>query len=324
MQTLEQIQEKIRFIFENTKYAFEPKELYNPIDYAMQQGGKRIRPLLTLLSCDMFGGDIDNASHSAIGIEIFHNFTLLHDDIMDNSPLRRGKATVFKKWNVNTAILSGDAMFAMAYQYFIENASCNTLEILKLFTKTTLEIMEGQQYDMNFENKPNTGIPEYLEMIRLKTAVLLACSLGIGALAANASQNDVSHIYDFGIALGMAFQLQDDFLDSFGNTETLGKQTGTDIVDNKKTFLYLKALEMADEQDRNSLEMYFSGKDFDSAEKIRAIKEIYHQLHIKDETLKQIRLYHQEALIHLNTISIEEVRKTEIRKFADGLLGREF
>ncbi|MEI7982215.1 MAG: polyprenyl synthetase family protein [Bacteroidota bacterium] len=245
MHSLESIQQRISTAFSSAQFLNEPVKLYEPITYTLGQGGKRIRPVLVLLACDLFGGDPEKAVFPAMGLEIFHNFTLLHDDIMDNAPLRRGQETVHKKWNDNTAILSGDTMFVLAYEYVAKTDPALLPEVLRLFNDTARKVCEGQQYDMNFETQSNVTIEKYMMMIRLKTAVLIACSLKLGAIIALADPAEAENIYHFGMELGLAFQLQDDYLDAFGDTTVFGKEIGGDIITNKKTFLFLKAFEVA-------------------------------------------------------------------------------
>ena len=248
------------FITYLKKYAIskEPKNLYQPVQYILNLGGKRLRPVLTLMTAEIFKASYNNALNAALSIEVFHNFSLVHDDIMDDAPLRRGKQTVHEKWDVNTGILSGDAMLIMAYQLF-ENYDAITFQALaKVFSKTALEVCEGQQYDVDFETRTDVTIAEYLKMIEYKTAVLVGAAMKMGAIVAGASVKDQNDIYEFGKNLGMAFQLQDDYLDAFGDPKTFGKQVGGDIIENKKTYLYLKALEFLNENDKMKLQQLFS------------------------------------------------------------------
>ncbi|PIZ06299.1 MAG: isoprenyl synthetase, partial [Flavobacteriales bacterium CG_4_10_14_0_8_um_filter_32_5] len=258
----------------------EPQQLYQPLNYTLGLGGKRIRPALLLLANDLFGGKQALAIDAAIAIEIFHNFTLIHDDIMDNAPIRRGHPTVFKKWNVNTAILSGDVMLVESYKLISTCESVVLPEVLKTFNKMAAEVCEGQQYDMNFETQQNITIDDYLKMIELKTAVLLGASLRIGALIAKASVTDVNHIYAFGQNIGIAFQLMDDLLDVYGNPEKFGKQVGGDIISNKKTYLLLKAKELAKNELKKELEFCLSSKTLSPENKVNRVKAIYSQLKI--------------------------------------------
>lgn len=241
MQTIETYQKAFIAYLQEYATVKEPLGLYEPIQYILNLGGKRLRPVLTLLSAEIFDGDYKNALNAALSIEVFHNFSLVHDDIMDAAPLRRGQKTVHEKWDMNTGILSGDAMLIMAYQLF-ENYDATTFQSLaKLFSKTALEVCEGQQYDVDFETRTDVSVTEYLKMITFKTAVLVAAAMKMGAIVANASEENQNNIYEFGINLGIAFQLQDDYLDAFGNPETFGKQVGGDIIENKKTYLYIKS-----------------------------------------------------------------------------------
>ena len=253
MYSILDLQDKFNLLIANQVFKKKPHKLYDPIAYTMSHGGKRLRPLLTLLACDLFSGDVEKALYPALAIEVFHNFTLVHDDIMDKAPLRRGKETVYKKWDSNIAILSGDTMFALAYQYALNTDSNLVPKILSVFSQAAIEVCEGQQFDMDFETSPSVSIDEYLEMIRLKTAVLIAVSLQIGAIIGDASEEEIIEMYNFGNNLGMAFQLKDDLLDVYGEQEKFGKKTGGDIVANKKTYLFLKALELCDSDNRQIL-----------------------------------------------------------------------
>jgi len=257
MRSINELQDLIKKAFNPALFTHEPAELYDPITYTLNLGGKRIRPLLVLLGCDLFGGNIEKAMPAAIAIELFHNFTLLHDDIMDCAPLRRGQETVYKKWNTNIAILSGDTMFAVAYEYLSQSNPQVLPSALSEFTRTARLVCEGQQYDMNFEQQKLVSINDYLKMIRLKTAVLIGCSLKLGSILANVPDPETEKIYSFGENIGMAFQLQDDLLDVFGDEQKFGKEIGGDIVSGKKTFLLLKAFEIASQKERTELEKCF-------------------------------------------------------------------
>jgi geranylgeranyl diphosphate synthase type II len=245
MRIISEYQDLISRHFESIKYQKEPNNLYEPIRYILSLGGKRLRPVLTLMATEVFDVDCQKALAAATAVEVFHNFSLIHDDIMDDAPLRRGNKTVHEKWNINTGILSGDAMLILAYQYFEEYEPHIFRELAKLFSQTALEVCEGQQYDVDFETRYDVTIPEYLKMIQYKTAVLVGAAMKMGAIVAETSAENANNIYDFGLNLGLAFQLQDDYLDAFGNPETFGKQVGGDIIENKKTYLYLKAMEFA-------------------------------------------------------------------------------
>lgn len=322
MYTSKELQEKVQALFANESFLDEPRQLYEPIAYTLALGGKRIRPLLLLAATDLFNGDIEKASNYAIGIETFHNFTLLHDDLMDKSPIRRGQPTVYRKWNENTAILSGDAMNILAWRYFIKQAHPNMQHILRTFEHTSMEICEGQQYDMNFETRDDVTISEYMEMIRLKTAVLLAAALKIGALTAEADNTDIERVYQFGISIGLAFQLRDDLLDAYGDVATFGKQTGTDIKDNKKNYLFLRALEKGSEQQKKRLtELFNTTPDLPEA-KIREVLQIYESLAIRSDVEAAIAKLHDEAAGHLDSIRQPESNKTVLRELAAKLLNR--
>ncbi len=323
MYTYKELIEKVQQYFAEEQFAGTPSHLYEPIDYTLRQGGKRIRPVLLLAAVDLFGGDLETARYAAIGLETFHNFTLLHDDLMDHSPLRRGKPTVYCKWDENTAVLSGDAMNILAWRYFLRQPHPQQLNILRTFEQTSMEICEGQQYDMDFEQRDDVSLDEYMEMIRLKTAVLLGCALKIGALYAQANPDDTERLYQFGINLGLAFQLRDDLLDTYGNTETFGKQTGTDIQDNKKTFLLLSALEKADDRQRQRLQQLFSTRPDDARAKVEEVIGIYNCLGIQQITEERIARLHQEALAQLQACSVENERKTTLFGIAQSLLNRD-
>lgn len=301
----------------------KPEGLYQPIAYSLGQSGKRIRPLLVLLSTQLFGGNTEDALPAATAIEIFHNFTLLHDDIIDKAPLRRGYETVYKKWNTNIAILSGDTMFAIAYGELAKSNPVILPKLMEVFTKTAIEVCEGQQYDIDFEEINNVTLPDYITMIRLKTAVLLAASLQIGAIIANASEEDAIKIYNFGINLGIAFQLQDDLLDAFGNQNVFGKQTGGDIAANKKTVLYIKALEKADEESRLELSALYSSMDISNNEKVEKVLEIFKRLGVKQETEKAITAYFETSINLVNSLDISIEGKQLLFDLAKGMLNRE-
>ena len=313
---------KVQEIFASEQFIHEPKELYEPIDYTLRLGGKRIRPMLLLAANQMFNGDLQQVHHAAVGIETFHNFTLLHDDLMDKSPIRRGKPTVYRKWDENTAILSGDTMFALAWRYFLVQPHARLQEILNCFNETAILVCEGQQYDMNFEQRDNVTVPEYMMMIRLKTAVLLAGALKIGALYANSSEQDINHLYEFGIHLGLAFQLQDDLLDSFGDVAEFGKQTGQDIRDNKKTYLFLSALQTAPADLHDELLALFSSTPQNSDEKVARVLQIYRQLGIPQTVEEAIAKEFRDAVQHLDAINVEEPQKRPLRELTTTLFGR--
>ena len=310
--TIEEHLKKINDEINNLELSGEPEELYMPVNYSIQNGGKRIRPLMALIACDMFGGNVDRVLPSAIGLEIFHNFTLMHDDIMDQAPMRRGKPTVYKKWNTNIAILSGDVMFALAYQYMLKTPEKKLKRILEVFNDMVIQVCEGQQYDMNFETINNVSEAEYLNMIRLKTAALPAASLKIGSIIADAPENEIQNLYLFGELFGLAFQLKDDWLDVFGDEQEFGKKTGGDIAANKKTWLYIKAFEMADKNQQKKLKEAFSNKIYHPEEKINTVKNIYLQLGLNELALEQMKKYHERALDYLHKIKIPDESKSNL------------
>ncbi|MEM9866432.1 MAG: polyprenyl synthetase family protein [Bacteroidota bacterium] len=299
-----------------------PENLYEPIAYILGLGGKRMRPILTLMSVDVFDGDIEAALDAALAIEMFHNFSLVHDDIMDKAPLRRGKTTVHKKWDVNTGILSGDALLIKSYQAFENYPPVIFKKLVSLFSQTAIEVCEGQQYDIDFETRNDVSVPEYLMMITYKTAVLVATSLKMGAIIAGASDTDAEALYSFGRNLGVAFQLQDDYLDAFGDPETFGKQIGGDIIENKKTILYLKAVDSATIKDRQVLTDLFAGKPENPKEKIERVKDIFLKSGSVDYLKRSIADYTEKAFTDLDQISVSGEKKEVLRKFGEKLMGR--
>ena len=301
----------------------EPAELYDPVKYILSIGGKRIRPALVLMSCSMFSNQITQAIRPALAIELFHNFTLVHDDIMDNSVLRRNKPTVHKKWNRNLAILSGDVMSILSFKFIADCPPGLLPAILELFNETALQVCEGQQYDIDFESRTDITVDDYLKMVELKTSVLIASSLKLGALLGGASLADSDLLYEFGRNLGIAFQLRDDLLDVYGDTAKFGKKIGTDIIANKKTFLILKAFEMADKKTRNSLNELISTIDHDPEEKVRSVKNIFNQLGIKEKTVEKSKDYFEYALNALGMVSVSNESKAELKKIAARLMERE-
>lgn len=322
MYNFAELKDKINDFISKDNIGREPFSLYDPINYTLKSGGKRIRPVLTLLACNLFSEDVENAIKPAIGLEIFHNFTLLHDDIMDHADIRRGNPTVHKKWNENTAILSGDAMFIKAYDYFLDCESPNFREILKVFNLTALEVCEGQQYDMEFEDRDNVTEQEYLRMIELKTSVLLAAALKVGALLGGANIKNADLLYEFGRNIGLAFQLQDDYLDVYGDTEVFGKQIGGDIVSNKKTFMLIKAQELAEGENEIRLKNLLISNDIDREEKVTAVTEIYNSLKIKEIVQKRIQELNEKAFDYLNQVSVLDTKKIELKKLAEKLINR--
>ncbi|WP_338407084.1 polyprenyl synthetase family protein [uncultured Flavobacterium sp.] len=322
MLSINQYQEQFLIYLENQKINKEPKNLYQPIDYILQLGGKRMRPVLTLMSAEIFDADYKKALPAAMAVEVFHNFSLVHDDIMDDAPLRRGNSTVHEKWNINTGILSGDAMLILAYQYFEKYKPKTFLKLAKLFSKTALEVCEGQQYDVDFETRDDVTIPEYLKMIEYKTAVLVAAAMKMGAIVAETSKENSKLIYGFGLNLGLAFQLQDDYLDAFGNPETFGKQVGGDIIENKKTYLYLKAIEFSSAEERKQLLQLFSIQPDDNTNKISAAKQIFNATGATIATQKAIQDYTLKAFEILQKISIDNEKKGMLQSFGENLMGR--
>lgn len=304
--------------FRQISFPEQPELLYAPVTYTLELGGKRIRPLLVLIAAEMLDGDLNECLPAAVGIELFHNFTLLHDDIMDAAPLRRGKPTVYQKWNSNIAILSGDTLFAISYQYLLKTKPEKLVQILELVNTTAVEVCEGQQYDMDFETQEDVTVEQYLNMIRLKTAVLLAASLKCGAIIAGADDMLAQKFYDYGIKQGLAFQLRDDYLDTFGNVETFGKATGGDIECSKKTYLYLKALELAGPERNNLKKLYESV----SVNKVEKVTQIFKNLKVDIDSQELIEKYAAEADQILLSMDLAAEKLSLLKNFADSLLQR--
>ncbi len=322
MLSIEKYQEEFQAYLDAYTVEKEPANLYQPITYILSLGGKRLRPVLTLMTTSVFSGDYKSALDAALSIEVFHNFSLVHDDIMDAAPLRRGKATVHEKWDVNTGILSGDAMLIMAYKLF-ENYPPETFrDLAKLFSKTAIEVCEGQQYDVDFETRNDVSIPEYLKMIEYKTAVLVGAAMKMGAIIAGASNEDQDSIYEFGKNLGIAFQLQDDYLDAFGDPKTFGKQVGGDIIENKKTYLYLKALEFSSSAGKTKLIDLFSSHPEDVNTKVETAKTIFTDSGAADASKEAIQAYTSKAFVLLDTLQISEEKKAILRVFGTNLMNR--
>ncbi|QXP64348.1 MULTISPECIES: polyprenyl synthetase family protein [unclassified Polaribacter] len=307
---------------ESKKWVSEPRNLYEPIDYILKLGGKRMRPILTLMAADIFSGGYEKAMPAALAVEVFHNFTLIHDDIMDDAPLRRGKATVHEKWDLNTGILSGDAMLILAYQYFENYEPVVFQKLAKLFSKTALEVCDGQQLDVDFETRNDVTIDEYINMIRLKTSVLVAAALKMGAIVVETNEENADLIYDFGLNLGLAFQLQDDYLDTFGDPKTFGKQIGGDIIENKKTFLYLKSLEIASQEDKNKLSVFYNQNLTENSLKIKEVTQIFDKNDIPALVKEQIKNYTEKAFDTLNTMDVSEKNKKSLKNFGLWLMNR--
>ncbi len=317
-----QLLDKVNSYLSTMPYMREPRGLYNPIEYALSLGGKRIRPLLMLLAYNLFKEDVDSIMSQAAGIETYHNCTLLHDDLMDKADMRRNKPTVHKVWNDNTAILSGDAMLVLAYRLMEDCPEKYLKKVMDVFTQTVLEICEGQQWDMEFETRTDVTVAEYIEMIRLKTSVLLAAALKIGALMGDAAPEDAQKLYDFGIKMGLAFQLQDDFLDVYGNPDVFGKNIGGDILCNKKTFMLINALSLADSRQKATLEEWISRTDFCPQEKIKAVTELYDQIGIGRICEEKINVYYAEGLSLLESVAVPAESKAELKAFVCGLMNR--
>ena len=323
MKKLEDLQAIISKEVEQLTFPDYPAELYEPIKYILALGGKRMRPALLLMACDFFGGNVNKAISPALAIEVFHNFTLMHDDIMDNAPLRRGKTTVHERWNNNVGILSGDVMLIEGYKLMMNVDQHLLRPILNIFNETAVGVCEGQQLDMEFETRNDVSIDQYINMIRLKTAVVLGGALKIGALIGGASDKDAVLLHTFGEQLGVAFQLQDDILDVYGDPEKFGKQVGGDIISNKKTYLLLKALELANPTQKAELKQWLSASPSDSKEKVAVVTEIYNQLQIRRYAEEAMHAYADKAFAALDAIRQPEDHKQYLRDFADGLMVRE-
>ena len=322
MKTAKQIQECFESYLQGLDYSRQPDELYAPIRYVLSLGGKRIRPTFLIMAYNMYADDIESVFSTAAGMEIFHNFTLLHDDLMDRADMRRGKATVHKKWNDNTAILSGDGMLVLAYRYLAESSAPDPKKVLDLANETFTGIMEGQQYDMEFETRDDVREEEYIEMIRLKTSVLLAACVQMGAMLGGASEHDSELLYEFGEKIGLAFQLQDDLLDVYGDPAVFGKKIGGDILCNKKTYLYINAYRLADGKQKSELDRWavYDGNDPDS--KIAGVRAIYDAVGVKALSEKLINSYFDEAMKKLDQVNLSADRKSLLREYAGSLLNR--
>lgn len=313
----------IQNYIDNLPYDRKPASLYEPIQYVLSLGGKRIRPMLMLMTYAMYKDDVESILPQAVGLETYHNYTLLHDDLMDNADVRRGMPTVHKKWNANTAILSGDSMLVLAYQRMQQCPADKLPAVLDVFTVTALEVGEGQEYDMQFETRDDVREEEYIEMIRLKTSVLLACATKIGALMADAPKEDVENMYRFGERMGLAFQLQDDYLDVYGDPKVFGKAIGGDITSNKKTYMLINALNLAEGEDKAELERWIAAKDFDRNEKVTAVTNIYNKVGVDKMAQAKMEEYYAEAIDALNKVSVAEEKKTLLREYAAKMMKRE-
>lgn len=322
MYTSSQLLEKLNAYIASLNYSRPPVNLYAPVEYVLALGGKRIRPLLMLMTYNIYKEEVDGILSAAAGIETYHNYTLLHDDLMDKADLRRGNLTVHKKWDENTAILSGDTMLVLAYKFMCNTAPAHLKEVMDIFNETALEIGEGQQYDMEFETRMDVTVEEYLEMIRLKTSVLLAASMKIGALVGGASADDAARLYDFGLQLGLAFQLQDDYLDVYGDPAVFGKKVGGDILCNKKTYMLINALQRANEEQYRQLLFWIEAREYDPAQKVEAVKALYDAIGIRELCHEKIEEYFRSANACLDSVQVADERKTELRAFALSLMGR--
>ena len=320
--TASQLLDKINAYLEQMPYMRPPKGLYEPIAYELSLGGKRIRPVLMLMAYNIYKEDVERILPQAAGLETYHNHTLLHDDVMDKADMRRNKPTVHNVWNENTAILSGDAMLILAYRLMAEGLTDKLAEVMHIFTETTMEICEGQQWDMEFESRMDVKVGEYIEMIRLKTSVLLAAALKIGACLAGASTEEAQKLYDFGVKMGLAFQLQDDWLDVYGDPKVFGKNIGGDILCNKKTYMLITALELADASQREDLERWLNATDYVPAEKISAVTAIYNNIGIGKRCEEMVETYYSDGLALLESIVIPEERKQALKDFACSLMNR--
>lgn len=323
MKTFTQVLEQLNTALAEMQYPDKPEGLYEPIRYILSLGGKRIRPVLLLMAYELYRDDITKVMPAAISIETYHNYTLLHDDLMDCASVRRGKPTVHKAWDANTAILSGDSMMVLAYRYMIEASAACGKDVLPLFTDTALEIGEGQQYDMNFENRTDVTEAEYIEMIRLKTSVLLACALKIGAMLAGAPEPDADNLYRFGECIGLAFQLQDDYLDVYGDPAVFGKKIGGDILCNKKTYMLINAYRLANDEQRAALEYWLAQSDYAPEEKIKGVTELYTELGIPALCNERIESFFVEGKTYLDKVGLPEEKKRNLWAFAASLMNRQ-
>lgn len=323
MFTSKELLGKVNVFISSLSYDRKPESIYEPIKYVLSIGGKRIRPVLMLLAYNLYKDDPESILMQACALETYHNYTLLHDDLMDNADMRRGMPTVHRKWNANTAILSGDSMLVLAYQRMAQCAPAKLKPVLDLFTETALEIGEGQQYDMDFESRTDVAEEEYIEMIRLKTSVLLACAVKIGAILADAPKADADNLYKFGEQIGLAFQLQDDLLDVYGDPAVFGKAIGGDIVSNKKTYMLINAYRLADGRQREELRRWVTATDFNRDEKVAAVTRIYDELDIRGLCETRINSYFDSASKYLDAVGVDEERKAQLRAFAKEMMHRE-
>ena len=324
MYTADEILNKVNNFIANLSYERKPESLYAPVKYVLSMGGKRIRPTLMLLAYNMFKDDPECILMQAVGLETYHNYTLLHDDLMDHADLRRGHETVHKRWNDNQAVLSGDTMLVLAYERMAQGLTDKLGEVLSLFTQTALEIGEGQQYDIDFETRNDVSEEEYIEMIRLKTSVLLACALKIGAILGGASQTDADNLYKFGEQIGLAFQLQDDYLDVYGDPKVFGKAVGGDIASNKKTYMLINAFNCADDRQRKELQRLIGAETFDREEKVAAVTTLYNKIGIDKMAKDKMDFFFEQSKRYLDAVSISEERKLELRAYAERMMKRKY
>lgn len=323
MFTSNELLAKVNKYLDTLPYSREPQSLYEPVRYVLSMGGKRIRPVLMLLAYNIFSDDPEAIMAQAVALETYHNYTLLHDDLMDNADLRRGHETVHKRWNANQAILSGDSMLVLAFQRMAQCPEEKLRPVLDLFTETALEIGEGQQFDMEFENRTDVSEAEYIEMIRLKTSVLLACATKMGAVLAGASAADAQNLYRFGETIGLAFQLQDDYLDVYGDPAVFGKEIGGDITSNKKTYMLINAFLRGNDNQRRELRRWVEAKEFDRKEKVAAVTKLYNEIGIGQLALDKIAHYFAESRKYLDAVSASESCKAELRRYAESLVDRQ-
>ena len=324
MYTSEELLSKVNQFLADLPYDRRPSSLYAPIRYVLSMGGKRIRPVLMLLAYQLYKDDPETILIQAVALETYHNYTLLHDDLMDNADLRRGHETVHKKWNANQAILSGDSMLVLAYERMAQCPKEKLANVLAVFTETALEIGEGQQYDIDFEHRTDVSEEEYIEMIRLKTSVLLACALKIGGILADAPAADLENLYKFGEQMGLAFQLQDDYLDVYGDSKVFGKAIGGDITSNKKTYMLINAFNKANDAQRVELMRWVTAKEFDRQEKVTAVTNLYNEIGIDRLAQKKIAYYFDESKKYLNALQVPEERKAELRAYAEKMMVRKY
>ena len=324
MHTTEDFLNEINAILKNHPYNRQPESLYNPVRYVLEQGGKRIRPILMMLAYELYKDHPEDIILPAVGLETYHNYTLLHDDLMDNADMRRGNQTVHKKWDANTAILSGDSMLVLAYRCMQQVSDNKLRPVLETFTETALQVGEGQQYDMDFEKRNDVSEEEYIEMIRLKTSVLLACALKMGALLADAPKEDTDNLYKFGEQMGLAFQLQDDYLDVYGDPKVFGKAVGGDITYNKKTYMLINAFNRANTHQREELIRWTTAKEFDKQEKILAVTQLYNEMTIDRLAQEKIACFFEQSRGYLDAVQVPEERKAYLREFAGRMMKRKY